>query len=120
MGNPKSPSVLIVEDESIVAREIQQTLTACGYGPLNIAASAEEAIAGASVLCPDVVLMDIRSLDGLEAAKLLQQRFDVPIVYLTAHDDVATIERARETHPQAYVLKPVKGAELRAAIELAL
>src|SRR5262245_25297983 len=123
MGNPKSPLILIVEDESIVAHDIQQTLTACGYGPLNIAASAEEAIARASELCPDVVLMDIRikgSLDGLETAKLLQQRFDVPIVYLTAHDDVATIERARETHPQAYLLKPVKAAELRAAIELAL
>jgi len=123
MGTSKSPSVLIVEDESIVAQEIQQTLTACGYGPLNIAASAEEAIAGASELCPDVVLMDIRikgSLDGLETAKLLQQRFDVPIVYLTAHDDVATIERAHETHPQAYVLKPVKAAELRAAVKLAV
>src|SRR5262245_1306306 len=123
MVNPKSPSVLVVEDESIVVQDIRQTLTACGYGPLNIAASAEEAIARASELCPDVVLMDIRikgSLDGLETAKLLQQRFDVPIVYVTANDDVATIERARETHPQAYVLKPVKAAELRAAIEVAL
>src|SRR5262245_44089122 len=123
MGNPNSPSVLIVEDESIVAQDIQQTLTACGYGPLNIAASAEEAIAGTSVLCPDVVLIDIRikgSLDDLEAAKILQQRFDVPIVYLTAHDDVEAVQRARETQPQAYVSKPVKAAELRAAIEVAL
>src|SRR5215510_1206160 len=118
MGNPKSPSVLIVEDESIIAHDIQQTLAAFGYGPLNIAASAEEAIARASEVCPDVVLMDIRikgSLGGLETAKLLQQRFDVPIVYLAARADVVTIERARETHPQAYVLKPIRAAELRAA-----
>ena len=123
MDNPKSPSVLIVEDESVVAHDIQQTLTAFGYRPLNIAASAEEAIARASQLCPDVVLMDIEfkgALGGIATAKLLQQRFDVPIVYLTAHADVATIERARETHPHAYLLKPVKAAELRAAIELAL
>ncbi len=123
MGNPKSPSVLIVEDESIVAQDIQQTLRAFGYRPLNIAASAEEAIARASEVCPDVVVMDIGikgSLGGLETAKLLQQRFDVPIVYLTAHADVVTIERASETHPHAYVLKPIRAAELRAAIELAL
>jgi len=115
--------VLIVEDESIVAHDIQHTLEAFGYKPLDIAASAEEAIAQASEQRPDVVLMDIRikgPLDGLATAKLLQQVFDVPIVYLTAHADVATIEKARETHPQAYLLKPVKAAELRAAIELAV
>jgi PAS domain S-box-containing protein len=123
MDNPKSPSVLIVEDEGIVARNIQQTLTAFGYKPLNIASSADEAIVQASEVCPDVVLMDIRikgSLDGLATAKLLQQRFDVPIVYMTAHADVATIERAYKTQPQTYVLKPIKAAELKAAIELAL
>ena len=115
--------MLIVEDESIVAHDIQHTLEAFGYKPLDIAASAEEAMAQASEQRPDVVLMDIRikgPLDGLATAKLLQQQFDVPIVYLTAHADVATIEKARETHPQAYLLKPVKAAELRAAIELAL
>ncbi|HEX8801438.1 MAG TPA: PAS domain-containing protein, partial [Terriglobales bacterium] len=115
--------MLIVEDESIVAYDIQQTLAAFGYRPLDIAASAEEAIARASELHPDIVLMDIRikgSLDGLATASLLQQRFDVPIIYLTAHADITTIERALETHPAAYLLKPVKAAELRAAIDLSL
>jgi PAS domain S-box-containing protein len=123
VADQASPLVLIVEDESIVAHDIHQTLAASGYRPLEIAASAEEALGRASAQCPDVVLMDIRikgSTDGLATARLLQDRFDVPIVYLTAHADVATIEKARETHPQAYLLKPVRAAELRAAIELAV
>ena len=123
MTNPRSPSVLVVEDESIVAYDIQQTLKASGFQSLAVADSAEEAIARATEHCPDIVLMDIRikgSLDGLATANILQQRFDVPIIYLTAHADVATIERARETQAQAYLLKPVKAAELGAAIELAL
>ncbi len=123
MAQARSRSVLIVEDETIVAHDIQQTLAALGYDACAIAASADEAIARAAARCPDLALMDIRikgALDGIEAARLLQERFRVPIVYLTAHADEATIERARKTAPYGYLLKPVKSGELRSALEIAL
>jgi PAS domain S-box-containing protein len=117
----KAHSVLIVEDERIVAKDLQQTLQGLGYDAFAIASSAEEAIARATERRPDVVLMDIRikgDLDGIAAADILRARFGVPVIYLTAHADVATIERAKETEPQGYLLKPVKSAELRTAIEV--
>jgi two-component system, cell cycle sensor histidine kinase and response regulator CckA len=119
----RSQKVLVVEDESIVAHDLQQTLVGMGYDAFAIASSAEEAIARASEKCPDAVLMDIRikgDLDGIATAGLLQERFGVPVVYLTAHADETTIERAKKTLPYGYLLKPVKSAELRSAIEVAL
>jgi PAS domain S-box-containing protein len=116
-------SVLIVEDERIVAKDLEQTLAELGYDAAGIATSAEDAIAHASKLCPDLVLMDIRirgEHDGVETAELLRGRFDVPVVYLTAHADGATLERAKRTEPYGYLLKPVKSAELRSSIEVAL
>ena len=115
--------MLVVEDESIVAFDIQQTLEGYGYGPVEVAASADEALDRAYQLYPDVALMDIRikgSVDGIATAHLLQDRFDLPVIFLTAHADVATFERAEKTQPQSYLLKPVKPAELRNAIELAI
>ena len=85
-------SVLIVEDERIVAKDLQQTLNDMGYDAFAIASSADEALMRASEKCPDVVLMDIRikgQRDGIETASLLRDRFGVPIVYLTAHADEA-------------------------------
>jgi two-component system cell cycle sensor histidine kinase/response regulator CckA len=123
MNTVKRDSVLVVEDERIVARDLEQTLAELGYHAAGIASSAEEAIAHASKRCPDLVLMDIRirgKRDGVETADLLRRQFDVPIVYLTAHADDATLERAKRSEPYAYLLKPVKAAELRSAIEVAL
>jgi PAS domain S-box-containing protein len=116
-------SVLIVEDERIVAKDLQQALSGMGYDAFAIASSAEEAIARATEQCPDVVLMDIRikgDRDGIQTAEILQSRFHVPVIYLTAHADEATIERARTTQPHGYLLKPVKTGELRSAIEIGL
>jgi PAS domain S-box-containing protein len=116
-------SVLIVEDERIVAKDLQQTLIDMGYDAFAIAASADEAVKCASGRCPDVVLMDIRikgDRDGIETADVFRQRFDVPVVYLTAHADDATIQRAKKTEPYGYLLKPVKSGELRSAIEVSL
>jgi two-component system, cell cycle sensor histidine kinase and response regulator CckA len=117
------PSVLIVEDEAIVAEDLRQTLTELDYDAFAVATSAEEAIACASERCPDIVLMDIRikgARDGIDAAATLRERFDVPVVFLTAHSDRATFERASKTKPFAYLLKPIKTAELRSALEIAL
>lgn len=112
-----------MEDECIIADDLQQTLLELGYETLRVAASADEAIARAAERCPDLVLMDIRikgKRDGIETAELLARQFGVPVVYLTAHADDATLERAKRTEPQGYLLKPVKSAELHSTIEVAL
>lgn len=123
MRSEPTLSVLIVEDERIVAIDLQQTLSRMGYDAFAIAASADEAMQRASERRPDVVLMDIRikgDRDGVETATLLRQQFEVPIVYLTAHADDATVERAKHTEPYGYLLKPVKSAELRSVLEVSL
>lgn len=116
-------SVLIVEDEAIVAADLAETLSGMGYAPAGVAASADEALQCAAARCPDIVLVDIRirgQRDGIETAALLREQFGVPVVYLTAHADEATIARAKETQPYGYLMKPVTAAGLRSAIEIGL
>ena len=123
MTTQRPPAVLIVEDERIVAMDLQQMLREFGYDAFAIASSADEALARAAERCPDLALMDIRikgKLDGIETAALLKTRFGVPVVYLTAHADDGTLDRAKRTEPLGYLLKPVKAAELRSAVEVAL
>src|ERR1051326_313973 len=123
MAPPQSHSVLIVEDERIVAKDLQHTLAAMGYDAFAIASSADEALNRASERCPDLVLMDIRikgARDGIETAEILKSQFDVPVVYLTAYADQTTVARAKLTEPHAYLLKPVKVDELRTAVEIAI
>lgn len=116
-------SVLVVEDERLVALDLQQMLREFGYDSPMVASSADEALARAEDCCPCLVLMDVRingPRDGIEAAELLKHRFDVPVVYLTAHADDATLHRAARTAPHGYLLKPIKPAELRSAVEVSL
>ncbi|HMG24630.1 MAG TPA: response regulator [Kofleriaceae bacterium] len=97
MSPDPARSILIVEDEQIFAEDLQDSLTEMGYDAFAIAATAEEAIEQVTERCPDIVLMDIRikgSRDGIETAALLRRSFDVPVVYLTAHTDRATLARA--------------------------
>ena len=115
--------ILIVEDERIVAKDLQHTLNAMGYDAFAIAASADDALRHAGERRPALVLMDIRikgRQDGIETAALIRQRHGVPVVFLTAHADDATLERAKLTTPYGYLMKPVKAAELRSAIEISL
>ncbi len=115
--------ILVVEDEAIVAREIQRSLVDLGYQAPPPAASCEEAVARASDRCPDLVLMDIRiqgQRDGIETAGILRRRFGVPVVFLTAYSDDLTLERAKRAQPYGYLIKPITGAELRSAVEVAL
>jgi len=123
MASRAAVSVLIVEDEGIIARNLQETLSGLGYDPFGIASTSVQALALASERCPDVVLIDIRikgEPDGIATAQLLKDRFDLPLIYLTAHADGATLERAKKTEPYAYLVKPVKPQELHSAIEIAL
>lgn len=123
MTRARRSSVMIVEDERIVALDLQQTLHDFGYEASAIASSPDEALALASERRPDLVLMDIRikgPKDGIETAQLLGERFRIPVVYLTAHADEGTLARARLTEPHGYLVKPIKAAELRSTIEIAL
>src|SRR5688572_2692269 len=111
-------TILVVEDERLVAKDLQRSLTNLGYQVPATAASADDAIRLASDRCPDLVLMDIRikgDLDGIETAQILRHKFDVPVVYLTAYADEETVARAKVTEPFGYLLKPVKEGELRSA-----
>lgn len=119
----KPRSVLIVEDERIVAKDLQQTLVEMGYDAFAIAASADEALRAATERCPDVVLMDIRlkgDRDGIETARLLRERFNVPIIFVTAHADEVTLSRASVTEAFGYLVKPIRPVELRGALEVSL
>lgn len=116
-------SILVVEDEAIVATEIQYTLRGLGHDVPQVASSGEDALQIVARRRPDLVLMDIRlqgELDGIETAARLREQSDVPVVYLTANSEDAYLSRASETNAYGYLLKPFDGRALRAAIELAL
>lgn len=121
-AHPK-PAILIVEDERIVAKDLQRALADMGYDAFAIAASAEEAVACANERRPDVVLMDIRIKgpeDGIRTAEIMKRKFNPIIIFLTAHADEAMIDRAKRTEPHGYLVKPVKDAELHSMIEISL
>jgi PAS domain S-box-containing protein len=117
-----SARILVVEDEGIVAEEIRSRLKKLRY-EAAVASSGEEAIKKAEETRPDLVLMDIRlrgDIDGVEAAQEIRARFDIPVVYVTAYTDEATLQRAKTTEPYGYILKPFEDKELRTSIEVAL
>ncbi len=115
--------ILIVEDERITAEDLQDILTELGYTVSASVSSGPAAIAKAAEIRPDLALMDIRikgEMDGAETAQVLRQRFNIPVVYLTAHADTATLARAKLALPLGYITKPFQEAELHASIEMAL
>ena len=117
------PQILVVEDEAIVATGIQNMLKSLGYAVSAVASSGKDAIKKAAEKRPDLVLMDIvleGDIDGIEAAEQIRTRFNIPVVYLTAYADEATVQRAKMTAPYGYLLKPFNERELHAAIEIAL
>lgn len=116
-------SILVVEDEGIVAMDIQGMLELLGYTVLGIAPTGVEAIQKTAALRPDLVLMDIRlrgEMDGIEAAGQIHSRFHVPVIYLTAYADDEAVQRAKLTEPFGYILKPFEEKELHVTIEMAL
>ena len=116
-------SILIVEDEAIVALDLRLQLQELGYRVVGVAASAEAALALAAQHAPELVLMDVRlqgPMDGIEAAEALQRQQRVPLIFLTSHSDAETVHRAARTGPYGYLTKPYQIKELRAGIEVAL
>lgn len=115
--------ILIVEDEAITAKDIQVTLQDRGYAICGTASSGEEALQKVEAERPDLVLMDIvlqGEIDGIEAAEQIRSRWNIPVVYLTAHSDEESIRRARITEPYGYIIKPFIERELYSNTEIAL
>jgi diguanylate cyclase (GGDEF)-like protein len=119
----RTPRILIVEDERIVALEVKVILRRLGYFLAGITTSGADAVELCENLRPDLVLMDIflrGEMDGVDAACLIQSEYGIPVVYLTSHTDQVTLQRAKRTAPYGYVLKPVDESWLRTAVEVAL
>ena len=117
------PRILVVEDESIIAMDIRRTLKGLGYEVCGVVSSGEESIEKAFQNRPDLVLMDIGlrgNIDGICAAKEIKSGMNVPIIYLTAYGDEATLNRADKANPYGYIHKPFEESELRFKIEGAL
>jgi PAS domain S-box-containing protein len=115
--------IMIVEDEEILARNIKENLSEIGYEVLETVSSGEQAIIQAEKQRPDLILMDIillGKIDGLEAAKEIFSRLDIPIVYITALGDDKTLQSAKVTEPYGYIIKPFRVEDLRITIEIAI
>ena len=115
--------ILIVEDDRIVARDIQQQLARIGHVAVGITARGEDVATLVLENRPDLVLMDIRlegKLDGIDVAHQIHERLGIPVIFLTAYADEETVRRARVTEPFGYLLKPFEDSQLRTTIEMAL
>jgi signal transduction histidine kinase len=116
-------TILIVEDELLIAKNLSYKLEKLGYEVAGIVSSGHDAIERANELKPDLILMDIvikGEIDGIETAAKIHQKLDIPVIYTTAYADEETLHRAEETGSYGYVLKPFKERELHASIKIAL
>ena len=118
-----SVKILVVEDEMIIGAKISMQLTALGYEVTGILPRGDEALLHIAQNKPDIILLDIQlkgSMDGIETARQIHQRYPIPIIYVTANSDEATFNRAKATRPHAFIVKPFKEVDLHRAIELAI
>ncbi|MDQ1349752.1 MAG: Response regulator, partial [Acidobacteriota bacterium] len=116
-------NIMIVEDELIVAKYTREQLEKNGYNVAAVVSKGEDAVKQAEELQPDLILMDIRlagAMDGIEAAEKIHERFNIPLIYLTAFADSETLQRTRITEPFGYLLKPFEPRVLLSTIEIAL
>ncbi|PZV03139.1 MAG: two-component system response regulator [Leptolyngbya sp.] len=116
-------TILVVEDEVVIAMDLQATLIELGHHVPEIVTSGEAAVQTALALRPDLILMDIHlseALDGIDAAAAIMEVLDIPVIYLTAYADEETLKRASFTVPFGYILKPFEARELSANIEIAI
>ena len=116
-------TILIVEDERLVAQDIKITLERMGYEALPPVATGKDALRVAAELQPALVLMDIHlsgTMDGIAAAQKIIAKYDIPVIYLTAYADEDTLQRAKETSPYGYILKPFSELDLHVAVEISI
>ena len=115
--------ILVAEDESIVAKDIQNSLKKLGYTVPVVVATGEKAIEEAEQSHPDLILMDIMlkgKINGIEAANTIRERFEIPVIFLTAYADEGTLNKAKIAEPYGYIIKPFKEKELQTTIEMAM
>jgi len=115
--------VLVVEDEGLVAADVQRALERGGYEVCGVCADGASAVRVARSELPDAVIMDIQltgPMDGIEAAGVIQRECSCPVIFLTGHAEAATVQRARGVQPYGYLLKPFHESELQSAVELAV
>jgi DNA-binding LytR/AlgR family response regulator len=116
-------NILVIEDEAIVSKDIQQSLEKLGYNIVGAAATGLKAIELVKETNPDMVLMDIMlkgEMSGIEAAEQIKKQYNVPVIYLTAYADENTLSKAKVTEPYGYIIKPFKEVDLQTSIEMAL
>ncbi|MCB9168770.1 MAG: response regulator [Flavobacteriales bacterium] len=116
-------NVLVVEDESIVSKDIQHSLKKLGYNVVGAAAAGEQAVQLAIETQPDIILMDIMlkgEMSGIEAAMQIRQETNIPVIFLTAYADESTLSKAKVTQPYGYIIKPFKEIDIHTSIEMAL
>lgn len=116
-------NILVVEDEAIVSKDIQQSLKKLGYNIVGSSATGEKAIELANEHKPDLVLMDIMlkgDMSGIETAEKIKATLNIPVIYLTAYADENTLAKAKVTEPYGYIIKPFKEIDLHTSIEMAL
>lgn len=116
-------NIFIVEDESIVAKDIQNSLTKLGYNVVGTANNGKDAIERITDLAPDLVLMDIMikgGLTGIDVSEKIREKMNIPVIFLTAYADEGTLSRAKITEPYGYILKPFKEIDLHSTIEMAV
>ena len=115
--------LMVVDDEAVIAMQLEDHLQSMKYDVVGTASSAEESVSMARKLCPDLILMDIvmeGKLDGIDAARMIKEEMDIPIIFLTAYADDKVVNRAMQAEPFGYIVKPFRENEIKANIEIAL
>ncbi len=115
--------LMLADDEAVITTQLERRLSTMGYDVVGTASSGEESIDLARELKPAMVLMDIvmpGRLDGIDAAEIIRNELDIPIIFLTAYADDKLIERAKSVEPFGYIVKPFKENEIKATVEIAL
>ena len=118
----KMVKILLVEDESIEAMDIKQTLESFGYEVPYVASSGEIAIEKAPAILPDLILIDIilnGKINGIQVANEIE-KLNIPVIYLTAHTEESTVQKAKLTDPYGYIIKPYEQKDLKNAIDIAI
>ena len=115
--------ILIVEDERIIAADIEQFLKKRGYSVVGIASTGEKALELVALHQPDLILMDVilkGDMNGIATVQRIREHYDIPIIWLTAYSDDSTIQQIKLTQPHGYILKPINQSELFSTVEIAL
>jgi CheY-like chemotaxis protein len=113
-------NIMVVEDEGVVSIDIRNMLKKAGYSIAAVAFQGNEAVEKAELSAPDLVLMDIGlkgEIDGIEAAKRIRDRFQIPVVFLTGFADEVTVAKAQEVNPSGFIIKPINEEELKKTLE---